>query len=61
MLTGNFSEKDEDEISIQDIDSEDFQNLINFLEYYYEIKGKKIQELKEKKKKKKKKENRRKE
>jgi hypothetical protein len=42
MLTGNFSEKDEDEINIQDIDSKDFQNLINFIEYYYEVKGKKI-------------------
>ncbi|ORX45167.1 hypothetical protein BCR36DRAFT_414630 [Piromyces finnis] len=51
MLTGNFSEKNEDEISIQDINPDDFQNLINFLEFYYEIKGKKIQELKEKKKK----------
>ncbi|ORX87979.1 hypothetical protein BCR32DRAFT_263847 [Anaeromyces robustus] len=49
MLTGNFSEKDEDEISIQDIDFEDFQNLINFLEFYYKVKGKKENVLKKKK------------
>lgn len=57
MLTGNFSEKDEDEITIQDIDSDDFQNLMNFIEYYYEIKGKKIKKLKEEKRKQKLKEN----
>jgi len=57
MLTGNFSEKDEDEINIQDIDSKDFQNLINFIEYYYEVKGKKIKKLKEEKRMQKLKEN----
>jgi len=51
MLTGNFSEKDEEEINIHDIDPENFQCLINFLDFYYEFKGKKIQELKEKKQK----------
>ena len=51
MLTGYFSEKDEEEINIHNIEPKYFQYLINFLEYYYEIKGKKIQELKEKKRK----------